>query len=191
MNHITNAGRLAWRPGRWRLASASLACAALLLPAAALAASDGPGAASARASRCAGIHTMEWVGEPPDSGAGSSFYQLEFTNLGRAACALSGYPRVVAVDGHGRQIGKPAGQEASAMRVLTLRPGGTVHVVLTVGDPYIACSHPVPTTMMRVYPPHQAGYGLVPIPAGACAGQVRMAVDAVHAGAGIPLHTVR
>jgi hypothetical protein len=189
MNHIANPGKLTWRPGRRLLASAGLAGAALLLPAVALAAQTGPGAARATASRCAGTHTMVWIGEPGDSGAGSTHYQLEFSNVGRTACTLSGYPRVIAADENGHPVGKPAGKVASAMPVLTLRPGGTVHVVLEVTDPGIACpGRAVATSQLLVYPPHQ-GWQFVPLASGACSGQVSMSVDAVHPGAGIPRHS--
>jgi hypothetical protein len=191
MDHIVNSSKLTWRPGRRLLAIAGLACAALVLPAAALAASAGPGAASARASRC-GAQTMAWMAETSDSGAGSARYWLEISNVGRATCTLSGYPRVIAVGNNGHQVGKPAAKAPSARPVLTLRPRGTVHVVLQIGDPSIACpSRMVVTSGLLVSMPGQAAGQFVPFPSGACPGESIMSVDAVHPGVGIPLHTFR
>src|ERR1043165_1301041 len=46
-----------------------------------------------------------------DGAAGSAFYPLQFTNLGRHACAMRGFPGVSAVDRNGHQLGRPAGRD--------------------------------------------------------------------------------
>jgi hypothetical protein len=64
-----------------------------------------------------------------DSGAGSTYYPLDFTNTSAAACELYGYPGVSFVTtpaGTGRQIGVAALRGTAFAKVtVTLAPGQT------------------------------------------------------------------
>jgi hypothetical protein len=62
---------------------------------------------------CTNAATDSWINTRGNGTAGSSYYHLEFTNLGTTACTLSGYPGVSAVSLSGMQLG-PAGTRISA-----------------------------------------------------------------------------
>src|SRR5438046_854627 len=88
----------------------ALATLAVVLPATALAAPGGPAAAgdravAARAPACTSGHTRVWVGLPGDGTAGTTFYQLEFSNIGPAPCTFFGFPGVSMIRANGRQAG--------------------------------------------------------------------------------------
>jgi hypothetical protein len=97
----------------------------------------------------------------PNSGAGSVFVPLEFTNRGEDACAMLGYPGVslVGEDASG-QVGAPArrGTERGEAVVLELPPGAsaTADLRITRAENYPAedCD-PTATRGLRVYPPNQ------------------------------------
>jgi len=169
-----------------------LACAAVLLPTAALAASGGPSAASAApTTRCLNTQTRVWVGQPGDGTTGPTFFQLEFSNIGHSPCTFFGYPGISMLNSHG-QVGKPASRAPSAIPLITLQPGQTVHVVLGAGIAADYCGrHAVSTQWLKVYPPNQFNSQPVPFPWQGCAGKVTMSTDAVHPGTGIPLYTIR
>ena len=99
------------RAGRRLATGLALACSAIMLPAAAQAASSAPGAPArpaAAAARCTGGagHTEVWLAEAGNGAAGTSFFELEFSNTGRRACTLHGLPPG---RGHpGRPSGRPA-----------------------------------------------------------------------------------
>ncbi|MDR5698541.1 DUF4232 domain-containing protein [Agromyces aerolatus] len=95
-----------------------------------------------------------------DAGAGSTGYDLVFTNTGSAACELRGAPGVSVIDGSGTQLGEAAEQVGDdAPETLTLQPGGSVTAPLTAvnidpdGGPLDDCPV-VHGTGYRVYPPH-------------------------------------
>src|SRR5215470_15998251 len=93
---------------QWRIAVAGIACAAILTPAAALAAPAHPAARAAAAPSCATSSLRVWLGVPGDSAAGHTAYQLELSNISGRACTLFGFPGVSAVAAGGRQLGTPA-----------------------------------------------------------------------------------
>jgi hypothetical protein len=185
--------KLTMRATRRLAAGVALACAAVALPAAALAASGAPsrqGAAAAAVPGCTAASTEVWLGLPGDGTAGTTFYQLEFSNVGRHTCSLFGHPGVSAVNIHGHQVGLPASHSGIRHTVI-LRPGRTSHVVLAVGDAGAFCAHPVPAARLRVFPPGQTRSQLVPLAVHVCPHRVTMRVLPVRPGTGIPRFTTR
>jgi hypothetical protein len=179
------------RVSRRLAAGIGLACAAIALPTAALASSAAASAPSATAAAaCRGASTEVWTGQPGDGTAGTSFFQLEISNIGHHACTLFGYPGVSAVNGSGKQVGLPASHSGNKA-LITIAPGGTAHVVLAVTDPGAVCAHPVSGSELRVFAPGQTNSHRTPFAVSVCPHQVTLHVDAVHAGAGIPFFSTR
>jgi hypothetical protein len=106
--------------------------AAALLTVAVLAAPT----AGAAAKACAGSKLVVWAGEEPGGGAaGSVYYRIEFTNLGREACTLFGFPTVSAVGMNGKKIGGPATHGPSKkVKAVTLAQGQTATAQLQIVD---------------------------------------------------------
>lgn len=183
--------------GRRVVAGASLAAAAILLPTAALAASSSPGAPAARSAAaqpavpgCTSAHTLVWYGLPGDGAAGSSYYQLEFSNVGHTTCSLFGYPGVSADAVGGAQVGLPATH--SGGRVLAvLAPGQTAHVVLRVVDAGAVCAHPKKAVALRIFAPGQTASEILGFDSEGCPGKSVLHVDSVHPGTGIPGFTIK
>jgi Protein of unknown function (DUF4232) len=183
--------KLTMRASRRLAAGVALACAAVALPAAALAASGAPSRQGVAAvPGCSAASTEVWLGLPGDGTAGTTFYQLEFSNIGRHTCSLFGYPGVSAIDIHGHQVGQPASHSGIRHTVI-LRPGGTSHVVLAVGDAGAFCAHPVSAAQLRVFPPGQTHSQLVQLAVQVCRHRVTMRVLPVRPGTGIPFFTTR
>ncbi|MFE7613240.1 DUF4232 domain-containing protein [Streptomyces celluloflavus] len=65
-----------------------------------------------------------------DIGAGNIHYPLVFTNKGKTACSLRGYPGVSLMLRDGSTIGVPASREGAAGQVVRLKPGQSAHVLL-------------------------------------------------------------
>jgi hypothetical protein len=109
--------------------------------------------------------------------AGSTYYPVDFTNTSKAACGMSGFPRVSFVSANGssgRQIGAAA-QQNPAYSTLAVRipAGGTAHAWLQVAVasnyPASACK-PVSAHWLRVTAPQATGAaGYVSFSSGACA----------------------
>jgi hypothetical protein len=103
-----------------------------------------------------------------DSGAGSTYYPLDFTNTSAASCELYGYPGVSFVTtpaSAGRQIGAAARRGTAFAKVtVTLAPGQTAHAWLKVAEagnyPASTCQ-PATAGGLRVYPPGQTAAGYV------------------------------
>jgi hypothetical protein len=113
-----------------------------------------------------------WLDTQGNGGAGSVFYQLNFTNLSGYSCTLFGYPGVSAVDLHGRQLGSAASRNPAHKPVtVTLSDGASASVLLQIGQaenfPAARC-RPVTAAGLRVFPPNQTAAKLVPFPFRAC-----------------------
>jgi hypothetical protein len=178
----------------------AVASAAVLVPAVALAASgsattpQSAAAQSARIGRCLTRQLDDWIGIPGNGTAGSTFYELEISNISSSTCTLYGYPGVSALRGSS-QLGSAASRDASHPDTLvTLVPGGTSHVILRVVDvgvyPPSSCK-PALATSLRVYAPGAYASLLVPFTFEACTrrGPVFLQVTATIANAGIPGHS--
>lgn len=178
---------LTTRLGRRLAVGLGLASAAILLPAAALASPPHSGAAGhpATAAACTSNHTLVWWGVPDDAAGPDIFVPLEFSNTGTTSCTLFGYPGVSALDSNGNQVGLPA-THSGAKQLITIGPGTTAHVLLTVTQGAFVCPNPVNATELRVFAPGQVSAKLVPLATTGCPGKSVLHVDAMHPRAGIP-----
>jgi hypothetical protein len=196
--------KLTSKGGRRAVAAAAFASAAILLPAVALASSadtaapkTGAAAKTAAASqvaatsRCARSQLTSWLGIPGGATAGSTYYQLEISNISGRTCTLYGYPGVSAIRG-GHQAGSAARRVSSHhSTLLTLVPGATVHVILQIADVYNfppSSCHPTTAYALRVYAPGDYASMQFPFTFKACGkkGPVFLYVSATIGGTGIP-----
>jgi hypothetical protein len=196
--------KLTSKTGRRAVAAAAFASAAILLPAVALASSAGSAAPktvaaqktaaapkTAAISRCTRAQLTSWLGIPGDAAAGSTYYELEISNISGRSCTLYGYPGVSAIRGGG-QVGSAAHRDSShPSTLLTLVPGATVHVILQIADAYNyppnTC-HPTKAYALRVYAPGDYSSMEFPFTFEACAkkGPIFLFVTATIGGTGIP-----
>ncbi|WP_310727629.1 DUF4232 domain-containing protein [Streptomyces sp. N2A] len=65
-----------------------------------------------------------------DIGAGNIRYPLVFTNKGKKACTLRGFPGVSLIQRDGSPVGKPATREGGPGGAVRLQPGQSAHAVL-------------------------------------------------------------
>jgi hypothetical protein len=182
--------RIATRLNRRLVTGIGLASAAILLPTAALASTAGAGRPAVAAATCTSAHTRVWYAEPTLVGLGHSEIDFEISNIGRTTCSFRGYPGISALDSHGNQVGLPATHGGGRVTV-TLAPGGTSHVILSIADAHLVCSHPRHASELKVFPPGQFHAQIVRFASLGCPGKSVMAVDSVRPGAGIPGYSVR
>jgi Protein of unknown function (DUF4232) len=176
------------RSARRRLtAAAAIACLAIGVPTVALAASSGP---HARAStpRCNESDTYVWFALSPNGTAGPVYYPVEFTNIGRKACTLTGYPGVSAISAALHQLGAGASRIKSAVHTVTVRPGQTVHASLGVIDPgFLTGCHKAAADGLKVYPPNEkASQDVLSFSFEACRNKSVLTVYPVTSGIGVP-----
>jgi hypothetical protein len=156
---------------------------------------DGP-----RVPRCAESSLRVWVGQRVHGGI-----DLEFTNVSRATCELSGYPNVAAYDvrhpgnaagqpgnaagqlgNAAGQFGNAAGRLASATPAVVLRPGATAHAAVELS---VTGCRPAIAGGLRVgLPGHPAArsisYSVRVCAAGGTREPVFLRVGAIQPGAG-------
>jgi hypothetical protein len=137
-----------------------------------VAAAETRAAVSGAMPGCATSRLVIWLNTQGNGAAGSSYYNLELTNLSGRACSISGYPGVSAVNLAGRQVGAAAARDrAQPPHLLTLATGATATVLLRITDvanfPASSCRQ-VMAAGLRVYPPNQTGAKVVPFPFRAC-----------------------
>jgi hypothetical protein len=115
-------------------------------------------AAPADPANCDTASLSVWVDASQSSGAAGTFaYALEFTNIGKKACTLIGYPGVSALNLNGKQLGDAAGRNPLfAARLVTIPAGGTAHADLfwSDGEVFTSGCKPTPASLIRVYPPN-------------------------------------
>src|SRR5690349_13109302 len=116
-----------------RIAIVGAACAAAAVPVMALAGAGRIAHPDASAVPwCSSQSTTTWLGLGNGGGTlGTTFYPVEFSNTGRVACSLSGYPTLFAVSGTGAQVGLPS-VARGRRQLVVLQPGQTAHVVLGI-----------------------------------------------------------
>jgi len=155
------------------IGATAIACAAVLIPAAALAATASPAAPAATAGtpRCATSGLDIWLN--PDGGggwAGGFGYALEFTNLSGRACTLNGYPGVSAVNLNGHQLGSPATwDKVFKPHLVTLASDATATAGVLVPDASNGgCARVFTAAGLRVYPPGQTRSKVVTYPFREC-----------------------
>lgn len=181
----------AFRQRKFRVLAAAVITAgavAAIVPAVAASASQ----SAAAVPRCGNSDVRAWLGVPGDGTAGSTFYQLELSNISNHACTLYGYPGVSAVGPGGVQLGSAAGRSAGdPERLVTLARGATAHALLQIADtgvyPPLACARKN-ATGLKVYPPNDTAAQVIPFTFSACSkkGPVYLHVRVTVAGTGIP-----
>ena len=186
---MTGARRGSTAPRRWRLPRAALVTLALLpgLGGASMGVGASTGAAtSAGIARCSTAGLVVWLNTEGNGAAGSTYYNLELTNLSGRTCTVFGYPGVSAVTLGGRQLGSAASRDpVHAPSTVALASGASAAVVLRIVDagnfPRAACS-PTTAAGLRVYPPNQRVAKIVPFPFAASArpGPVFLSVEAAE-----------
>ncbi|MGA5562005.1 DUF4232 domain-containing protein [Streptomyces platensis] len=85
--------------------------------------------AEATSDRCTAANMSLRLGAA-DAGAGNIRYPLVFTNKGKKACSLRGFPGVSLINRDGSPVGKPATREGGAGGVVRLQPGQSAHALL-------------------------------------------------------------
>jgi hypothetical protein len=176
---------------------AGIACAAILLPAAALAA-PGQGAithAPSAVPKC-GVAmpalrggAFVWSGNPGDGFAGGVAYELEVTNTGRHSCTVKGVPGLAAFH-NGHIVGSKI-PSSSKGPLIVLGPFGTAHINFTIFDAGALCAHPV-SAQMFVYLPGQSRGSDTFLSGQACPGKAGggvLGAESITKGVGIPLYT--
>jgi hypothetical protein len=174
--------------------AAVAACAAILVPAVALAAPGHSASTAAHpAPTCSAKNLTAWVGLPADNGAGSSRYQLELSNKGAHTCTLDGFPGVSAYGAAPKfpQLGNAAARDHThKSHLITLTRGGTAHAELIIGDSLItnAC-HPVRAEGLKIFAPNDRRATSVQLTFEACQkkGTDFMSVSTMISRAGVPL----
>jgi hypothetical protein len=121
--------------------------------------------------RCQTPGLVVWLDTAGNGAAGSSYYNLQFTNLSGSSCELTGFPGVSAVGLTGVQVGLASGRSPGASVSVRLAPGATSTSVIQLTDaanfPSSAC-HEVLAAGFRVYPPGATASKLIPYPFEAC-----------------------
>ncbi len=123
-------------------------------------------------ANCSTNRLVIWINTQANGAAGSSFYNLEFTNLSAKSCLLAGYPGVSAVNLGGHQDGSSAARNAVIVpKAVTLAHGQSAVAILqitnTANYPSSSC-HSGLAAGLRVYPPNQSIAKVVPFPFAAC-----------------------
>ncbi len=172
---------------------AALACGAILLPTVSLVLSAAS-ASPAAVPRCAAATTEVWAASLGDGTAGTTYFELELSNVGSRTCTLRGAPQVWAVGKTGHEIGLSASHRGfSSPSMVTLQTGATSHAVLGVVDPYVLCNGPgLATAGLAVVPPGQArdqAQEVESFPLAVCPHQSSLNISPVHSGTGIPRYT--
>jgi hypothetical protein len=154
--------------------------------------------AAAPAPACTTANLDVWLNTMGNGAAGSSYYNLNMTNLSAHSCTLYGYPGVSAITQTGIQLGSSAGRDAEhtpahitltsartaqGFENSTAHNTATVILQITVAEnfPSATCSY-VTAAGLRVYPPNQKESTVVPYPFVACAksGPVFLHVEAIQ-----------
>jgi len=191
--------KLITRSPRRLIMAAAVAGAAILLPAVALASSAGSDSATSATQphavayrHCARSSLTSWIGLPGGATAGSTYYELEISNLSRHTCTLYGFPGVSALGAGGRQLGSAAARTYGfPIETVTLQPLATAHVLLQitdVGNYSPSACHPTTADALRVYAPGDYASMKFPFTFPACGrkGPVYLHVNPTLAGTGIP-----
>jgi hypothetical protein len=146
----------------------------------------GPTASFAATTRpCTTSNLVIWLNTVGSGAAGSSYYNLNFTNLSAHSCTLKGYPGVSGVSLANDQVGSSAARDnAVAPAVITLTSARTARglesastrntatVILQITEvenyPISMCSQ-ISAAGLRVYPPGQSASKVIAFPFAACA----------------------
>ena len=134
---------------------------------------------------CTTSNLVVWLNTVGNGAAGSSYYDLNFTNLSAHSCTLIGYPGVSGISLSNRQVGSTAARDntvapavitltsaISARGLLSAAMHNTATVILQITEvgnfPATACRQ-ISAAGLRVYPPGQTTSKVVAFPFAACA----------------------
>lgn len=152
----------------------------------ALAAPASPASPGAVIPRCQPDQLEVWVS--PDSAqgtAGTTFFNLDFTNTSNSECHLYAWPGVSATDANGNQLGVAATRNADVpAQYINIPAGGTAHSNLGHVDVQVtpACK-PVTAMYLKVFPPGDTGSRNAFFPLSACTDQTPyLTIGRVQAG---------
>ncbi len=163
MRHVTILAR--------RVTTATaIAVAVLAAPAIALASPHSP-ARPAAAPACQTPGLVIWLDTSGNATAGTTFYKLHFTNLSGHACTLNGYPFLSAANLAGHPVGRRAVFRKPGPHLVRVASGKTATAVLGIvdtGNFSRAACRPVTAAGLRVFPPNQTRFKMVPFPFSAC-----------------------
>lgn len=103
---------------------------------------------------------------PPSGAAGSSYFDLAFTNISPRSCSLYGFSGVsFRTSAQGHQVGAAAERLSGTLQSVTLASQGrayeTLRVVNAADYPPSACG-PAPVGGLQVFPPGQTSAAWVP-----------------------------
>jgi hypothetical protein len=134
---------------------------------------------------CTTSNLVVWLNTVGNGAAGSSYYDLNFTNLSPHECTLIGYPGVSGVSLSNQQVGSSAARSdtiapivitltsaLSARGLLSSAMYNTATVILQiteVGNYPTATCREISAAGLRVYPPGQTTSKVVAFPFAACA----------------------
>jgi hypothetical protein len=151
--------------------------------------------ASSAAPRCGIAHpqlpggAFVWASSIDDGFAGGVGLEAEINNVGLHPCTLKGVPGVAAVRSNGHIVGTRVPGSPNGP-LITLQPGATAHVGLTVYDAVALCAHPVSAKVVLYLSGHKTGqdtFLTVQVCPGEPGGGV-LGVSVIKAGTGIPLY---
>ncbi|WP_329142409.1 DUF4232 domain-containing protein [Streptomyces sp. NBC_01456] len=109
--------------------------------------------AMAASDRCTAAAMSLRLGRA-DIGAGNIRYPLVFTNKGKKACSLRGFPGVSLINRDGSAVGEPATRAGGVGGVVRLQPGQSAHAVLhTVNEGVSDTPCWAKSQIVYVYPP--------------------------------------
>ena len=187
--------KLAARP---LAAGATLACAALLLPGVALVASalSSTPAAAATVAKCTAASTRVWAAVEGVGTAGTTYYELELSNVGTKTCTLARLGEGVGCRHRRRADRQARVHQGPRRRSRSLRVRPHMSSSVAENTAAICGSQGVTAAGLRVVPPGQS----LPSPAGeadeiehfslqVCPNQSSMHVLPVHSGTWIPNYT--
>jgi hypothetical protein len=116
-------------------------------------------AAPAAVGRCTSGNLAVWVyADGADSTGGTTFYHLEFTNIGRSTCFLNGFPGVSATTLGRVELGAPAARQYGVpAKTIDLAPRATAHSLIGYVSSRVgsACK-PESAGFLQVYAPGSA-----------------------------------
>jgi hypothetical protein len=142
-----------------RTAAASAAVLALGAGGAAWAASAASASAAPTAAvpHCTSNNLAIWVyADGADTVSGTTTYDLEFTNLGRGPCSLTGFPAVTATTLRRVQLGPAAGRLYGVpATTVMIPPGRTAHSLIAyLGGRVVAGCKPENAGFLQVLAPN-------------------------------------
>jgi hypothetical protein len=147
---------------------------------------------------CTTANLDVWLNTEGNGAAGSTYYNVNFTNLSAHACTLHGYPGISAVTQAGIQLGSAAGRNpehvpavvtltsaktANGFQDDTTHNTATVILQIAVAENFTASAcAPITAAGLRIYPPGQKESTVVPFPFVACAssGSVYLHTEAIE-----------